>query len=122
MRNDAEKVDSRLRGNDGQGSARRRRRRSVAARASPIRQKVNLLADWHEENFEVRRTPCLAASCAIVNSPRIASSATLVLKSAEYRFRYPAVTLILRSGRTLTKLSDLQGPALGRFGPQEYLQ
>lgn len=44
--------------------------------------------------------PCLAASCAIVSQPGIASSATLTLNSAEYRFLFPIIGSVLSSGRT----------------------
>src|SRR6476469_6294220 len=55
--------------------------------------------------------PCFAASCAVVSSPRNASSATFALKSAEYRVRLPVIRVRPSRRRTeLTRLSEIQGP------------
>src|SRR6185312_14372631 len=40
-------------------------------------------------------TPCFVASCAVVSSPRSASSATFALNSAEYLFRLPVIGSVL---------------------------
>ncbi|HYH17863.1 MAG TPA: hypothetical protein VD995_04535, partial [Azospirillum sp.] len=46
------------------------------------------------------------------SSPRIASSATFALNSAEYRFRFPVIGSVLSDGRTkLIQLSGERGPA-----------
>jgi hypothetical protein len=56
--------------------------------------------------------PCFAACCAVVSSPRSASSATRALNSAEYRVRFPAIGSVLFTGRTkLIHLSEFPGPA-----------
>lgn len=55
--------------------------------------------------------PCFVASCAVVSSPRSASSATRALNSAEYRVRLPVIGSVLFSGRTkLNDLSEIRGP------------
>src|ERR671939_37663 len=55
--------------------------------------------------------PCLAASCAVVSSPRNASSATFALNSAEYRVRLPVIRVHPSHRRTeLTHLSEIRGP------------
>src|ERR1700712_2012665 len=55
--------------------------------------------------------PCLAASCAVVSSPRSASKATFALKSAEYRVRLPVIRVRPSRRRTeLTYLSEIRGP------------
>ena len=47
--------------------------------------------------------PCFVANCAVVSSPRSASSATFALNSAEYRFRLPVIrSVLLRSEPSLT--------------------
>ena len=56
--------------------------------------------------------PCFAASCAVVTSPRNASSATRALNSAAYRVRLPGIGSVLFTGRTeLIHLSEIPGPA-----------
>src|ERR1019366_8396421 len=56
-------------------------------------------------------TPCFVANCDRVSSPFSASSATLALKSAEYRFRFPVIKSVLQRGRTyLSRLSDFPAP------------
>src|ERR1700757_4098049 len=55
--------------------------------------------------------PCFVANCAVVNSPRSASSATFALKSAEYRFRLLVIQVRLSQKRTeLSLLSEFRGP------------
>src|SRR3954451_14672466 len=55
--------------------------------------------------------PCLAASCAVVSSPRSASKATFALNSAEYRFRLPVIRVRPSRRRTeLNHLSEVRGP------------
>src|SRR6476620_1305057 len=55
--------------------------------------------------------PCLAASCAVVSSPRSASKATFDLKSAEYRVRLPVIRVRPSRRRTeLNHLSEIRGP------------
>ena len=55
--------------------------------------------------------PCFAASCAVVSSPRSASSATCALNSAEYRVRFPVISSVLFSRRTeLISPSKFPGP------------
>src|ERR1700686_5644174 len=55
--------------------------------------------------------PCLVASCAVVNSPRSASRATLALNSAEYRFRLPVTQVRPSQQRAeLNPLDELRGP------------
>src|ERR1700760_1036021 len=55
--------------------------------------------------------PCFVANCAVVNSPRCASSATFALKSAEYRFRLLVIQVRLSQKRTeLNLLSEFRGP------------
>src|ERR1700760_1131898 len=55
--------------------------------------------------------PCLVANCAVVRSPRSASSATFALKSAEYRFRLFVIQVRPSQERTeLSPLSEFQGP------------
>jgi transposase len=55
--------------------------------------------------------PCLVANCAVVSSPRSASSATFALKSAEYRFRLLVIQVRPSQERTeLRPLSKFRGP------------
>src|SRR6201986_3329596 len=55
--------------------------------------------------------PCFVANCAVVSSPRSASSATFALKSAEYRFRLLVIQVRLSQKRTeLNLLSEFRGP------------
>src|ERR1700755_2586884 len=55
--------------------------------------------------------PCFVANCAVVNSPRSASSATFALNSAEYRFRLLVIQVRLSQKRTeLSLLSEFRGP------------
>ncbi len=66
--------------------------------------------------------PCLAASCAVVSSPRSASSATRALNSAEYRVRLPVIGSVLFAGRTkLSHPSKIPGPAHSDGGPRTKL-
>src|SRR3954465_1464569 len=56
--------------------------------------------------------PCLAASCAVVSSPRSASKATFALTSAEYRVRLPVIRVRPSRRRTeLNRLSEIRGPS-----------
>src|SRR6476469_3598179 len=63
--------------------------------------------------------PCLAASCAVVSSPRSASKATFDLKSAEYRVRLPVIRVHPSRRRTeLNHLPEIPGPPQSN-GPTE---
>src|SRR3954470_13908125 len=62
--------------------------------------------------------PCLVANCAVVSSPRSASSATFALKSAEYRFRLLVIQVRPSQERTELKLSCLPLFLSFFFGPQ----
>src|SRR3954449_1111493 len=54
---------------------------------------------------------CLVANCAVVSSPRSASSATFALNSAEYRVRLPVIRVRPSRRRTeLTRLPEIRGP------------
>src|SRR4051812_25300635 len=53
--------------------------------------------------------PCLVTNCAVVSSPRSASSATFALNSAEYRFRLLSFrSVLLRSKPSLSYCPNLR--------------
>src|SRR3954469_3016457 len=63
--------------------------------------------------------PCLVANCAVVSSPRSASSATFALKSAEYRFRLLAILVRPSQEQTeLNPLSEFAGPPQDQWPAQ----